>query len=92
MMTNKKIHDFQISGELADDSLFGHREKIERLIDMQMRDSGYVPHLDLDTQYFISYNHDKGLHEFTLVSFGVFVGKKKSREIVGLTGSTFVYK
>ena len=92
-MNNKRIKQFDIVGELADDSfILGHREKMEKLIDMQMRDSGYVPHLDLDTQYYLSYNENKDSYSFRITSFGVYVGKKKSFEIVGLSGTTYIYK
>ena len=93
MVNNKRIRNFTINGVVADDSfLYGHREKIEKVLDTQMRYSGYVPHLDLDTNYFTSYNSEKDQFEFTLVAFGVYVGKKKSWEIVGLTGVTYIYK
>jgi hypothetical protein len=93
MVKNKRLREFSIDGVIADDSfLYGHREKAEKLVDMQMRDSGYVPHLDLDTQYFMSYNEKKNAFEFTIVAFGVFVGKRKAWEIVGLTGHTFIKK
>ena len=93
MVKNKRIKDFVIEGVIADDSyIVGHREKMEKLIDVQIRDNGYVPHLDLDTQYFISYNETDQSFSFTLVAFAVYVGKKKAWEIVGLSGSTYIYK
>ncbi len=92
-MKNKRIKDFTIEGIIADDSfILGHRENMEKVLDVQIRDSGYVPHLDLDTQYFISYNELDDSYSFTLIAFAVYVGKKKSWEIVGLTGSTYIYK
>lgn len=93
MVNNKRIKNFSIEGELADDSfILGHREKVEKLVDMQMRDSGYVPHLDLDTQYFLQYNEELDTYSFLLVSYGIYVGKKKAHEIVGFSGSTYIYK
>jgi hypothetical protein len=93
MMKNKRIKDFIIEGTIADDSfIYGHREKMEKVLDVQMRDAGYVPHLDLDTQYSLSYNDIDDSFSFNLLGFAVFVGKKKSWEIVGLTGSTYIYK
>lgn len=90
---SKRIKDFNISGTIADDAfIVGHRERMEKLLDIQMRDFGYVPHLDLDTQYFISYNEDRGTYDFECISFGVYVGKKRSWEIVGLSGTQYVYK
>ena len=90
---NKKIKDFTIEGEVADDKfIFGHREKMEKVLDDNMRDSGYVPHLDLDTNYRISYNIEKGTYEFSITGYAVYVGKKRSWEIVGLSGSKYIYK
>ena len=64
----------------------------EKLLDVQMRDFGYVPHLDLDTQYYIEYDLDRNTFSFECISFGVFVGKKRSWEIVGLSGTQYVYR
>lgn len=90
---NKRIKDFSISGTLADDSfIVGHRERIEKLLDVQMRDFGYVPHLDLDTQYYLQYNEKNNTYEFECLSFGVYVGKKRSWEIVGLSGNQYVFR
>lgn len=93
MVNNKRIKPFSIEGELADDSyILGHREKVEKLIDMQMRDAGYVPHLDLDTQYYLEYNSDRDTYVFALVAYAVYVGKKKAWQIVGLSGTNYIYK
>ena len=90
---NKRIKDFTLMGEIAGDSyLWGNREKVEKLIDVQMRDFGYVPHLDLDTQYFIHYNVEKDTYSFELIAFGVYVGKQKAWKIAGLSGSEYVMK
>lgn len=90
---NKKIKDFSIEGVIADDSfMVGHRARMEKILENQMRDSGYVPHLDLDAQYFISYNEENDTFSFHCIAFGVYVGKKKSYEMLGLSGSQFVLK
>jgi hypothetical protein len=45
---------------------------------------GQVPVLDMNTQWYTSWNEKKEHYEFILVMYGVFVGKKKAREeIVG---------
>ena len=93
MIKNKRIKDFSLEGEIADDSFIsGHRVKMEKIMEGHMRGMGYVPHLDLDSQYTIEYNQETETFRFYLVVYGVFVGKKKAREIVGRMGSIFVYK
>lgn len=89
----KRIHEFTIDGSVADDSyLYNNRDKAEKLVDMHMRDAGYVPHLDLDMQYFVSYNESRQLFEFSITAFGVFIGKKKAWEYVGFSGNAFIKK
>jgi hypothetical protein len=55
-----------------------------------MRSKGYVPVLDLDPQFSLKYNNDKDQYTFNLEMYGVFVGKKKSREIEGFSGQQFI--
>lgn len=90
---NKRIKSFTIEGTIADDNfIFGHRDKIEKVLDTQVRDSGYVPHLDLDTNYSISYNLESNTYEFSITMYTVYVGKKRAWEIVGITGTTYIIK
>ena len=93
MAGNKRIKDFSLEGEIANDSfIFGHREKMEKLMDSHMRNLGYVPHLDLDSQYSISYNLERETFDFHITVYGVYVGKKRAHEIVGKSGSSFIKK
>lgn len=93
MVNNRRIKSFHIEGELADDSfILGHREKMEKLLDMQMRDSGYVPHLDLDTEYYLEYDSLKETYLFALLAHSIYVGKKKAQEIVGISGTKYIYR
>ena len=93
MVNKKRIKSFTIDGIVADDSsLSTNRTKMEKVLDTQIRYAGYVPHLDLDTNYFISYDFKKDVFNFSLTVYAVYVGKKKAWEIVGLTGTKYIYK
>lgn len=65
------------------------REDYERLLVQDMRDRGYVPVLDLEPQFSIKYNELKDNYSFFLELFGVYVGKKKAKEIEGFSGQQF---
>ena len=89
-MLKKNIKSFIVSGVIKDDSAIGRvRQMQEKLLLEDMRDRGYVPVLDLDPQFSISYNESRDNYSFYLEMFGVYVGKKKALEIEGFSGQQF---
>jgi hypothetical protein len=89
-MLKKNIKSFIISGVIKDDAGFTKvREMHERLMLQDMRMRGYVPVLDLESQFSIKYNEKKDNYSFYLEMFGVYVGKKKAHEIEGFSGQKF---
>lgn len=87
----KNIHNFTISGIIRDDSqIIKSREHYERLLIQQMRDGGYVPILDMLPQFTLKYVEKNNNYAFTLTMFGVFIGKKKSKDIEGFSGQEFI--
>lgn len=77
-----KVKPFEVTGRFDSDAKFKARSKFEALAEDQMRESGRVPVLDKDTEWFISWNDDKEFYDFKLVMYGVYVGSKKAREVV----------
>jgi len=87
----RKIHNFTITGVIGDDAhLVKAREKYERIVDQQMRDKGYVPVLDMDSQFKTAYIEKKNQYGFELIMFGVYVGKAKANKYVGFSGQEFL--
>lgn len=76
----RKINAVELQGVFAPEAKFKARAKFECLIEDQMRAEGKVPVLDMNTQWYISWDDDKERYDFTLVMYGVYVGKKKARE------------
>jgi hypothetical protein len=91
MGMKRNIKKFGFDGVIFDDShLVGKKEYYTKLLEDQMRVSGYVPVLDLDIQFFISYNKVLDSYNFSIYMFGVYVGKKKAQNIVGFSGTNFI--
>jgi hypothetical protein len=87
----RKIHNFTITGTIGDDAHFiKARENYERIIVQQMRDKGYVPVLDMNPQFSLSYIEQKNQYGFILIMFGVFVGKAKSFQYEGFSDQKFI--
>lgn len=87
----RHIREFGFDGIIADDSIIAiEKTKYRRVIEDQMRTSGYVPVLDLDEQFFLSYNLDKDTYNFEFYIYGIYVGKKKAQKIIGFSGQTFI--
>lgn len=82
-----------MQGEIHDDAAIPRlRAEYERLIESDMREQGYVPILDLDTQFSLLYYEDQDTYEFDIVVYGVFVGKKKSHMYEGFSGQNLIPK
>ena len=89
-MLRRNIKAFLIGGVIKEDSSIGKsRIMYEGLLIQDMRDRGYVPVLDLEPQFSIKYNEAKDTYSFNLEMFGVYVGKKKAKEIEGFSGQKF---
>lgn len=92
-MLKKNIKSFLISGVIGDDAgIAKAREMYERILLQDMRSKGYVPVLDLESQFSIAYNKNKNNYSFFLEMFGVYVGKKQSLILEGFSGQKFYHK
>lgn len=81
---HKELKRFHLSAEIADDKYFiQQRDTQEKnLIDL-MRDGGYVPVLGLGPFWSTELN-EKGTYNSLLSMYGIYVGKRKSWEIMGV--------
>ena len=90
-MQNKKIKKFGLEGIIADDSdLPRLRFQYEKTIITGMRDSGYIPVLDLDPLFYISYDEIKNYYNFEIYLHGVFVGTKQAMLYDGYAGQRLI--
>lgn len=87
----RKIKKFGFDGIIADDaSIPRMRSQYQSMIVKGMRDSGYVPVLDLDPLFYISYDSSKNHYNFNIYIHGVYVGKKKSKMYDGYAGQRLI--
>jgi len=90
-MLKKTIHQFMTAGQIKSDKDISRlREMHERLLVQDMQARGYVPVLDMETQWQISYQEKKDAYGFTLIMFGVYLGKKQALEYIGFSGQQFI--
>jgi len=90
---NKKLKSFGMHGQIHDDAAIPRlRIEYQRLIETDMREQGYVPILDLDVQFSLSYDEQNDLYEFDIVVYGVYVGKKKAHLYEGFSGQSLIPK
>jgi hypothetical protein len=73
---HKPIKKFNLSGVIYDESAIGRlRQEYVRLIESEMRLSGYVPRLDIDIDFTIDYNEKKKYFEFEITVHGIHGSK-----------------
>ena len=86
-MWHKEPKRFHMESEISDDSLFiRQRELQERLLLDDMRERGYVPVLDWGPFWSTKLNA-KGRYDTVLSMFGIYVGKRKACQIMGVDGA-----
>ena len=84
MSTHKRIKRYQVAGTFRDDSdIIRLRAQYESLLVQSMRGDGYIPVLDMDPAFSVSYNNEINEWSFVLTIHSVFVGKVKAWEIEG---------
>ena len=82
-----------MQGQIHDDAAIPRlRIEYQRLIESDMREQGYVPILDLDVQFSLSYDEPNDLYEFDIVVYGVYVGRKKAHLYEGFSGQSLIPK
>lgn len=73
---HKKIHRFQYSGLISDDSYIPRmRAAYEKLLVDDIKSRGYLPCLDIDTAFSTQYN-EENQYKFIISIYGIYVGKK----------------
>ncbi len=83
-MTHKQIKRFQVEVEFIDDSdIIRIRNQYENLLTSQMRDAGYVRVLDIDPAFSVEFTGETW--KFLMTIHGVYVGKKKSWQLEGIS-------
>ena len=89
---HKPIKRFHLDGKIHDDAdIIRLKLQYLKLVLLQMRLSGYVPRFDIDTDFTLSYNNQKNYFEFELSIYGIYVGKKKSKWILGINKNQVLY-
>ena len=89
---HKPIKKFNLSGIIHDESALGRlKQEYIRLLESEMRLSGYVPRLDINPDFTVDYNDRKKYFEFELTVHGIHTGRKQSEWIQGVDGSRPIY-
>ena len=90
-MNPKNIHSFRIAGVIkSDKDIMRIREEYERLLVQQLRDKGYIPHLDITPQFSVQYHEAKDNYGFELVIYGIYLGKKKCLQYEGFSNNNLI--
>lgn len=81
---HRKIKTFYIDGQFIDDSVMAQVKEInERVLNVQMRDRGYVPVLDMNPVWAVEYDPRANEWKFAMSMYGFYIGKRKSWQYEG---------
>lgn len=89
---HRGLKRFGFNGIINDDADFPRmREEFESIIIDEMREAGYVPVLDLGP-FFSTQLRDDQKYDFVISLYGLFVGKRKSWDYVGVDAHGKLYQ
>jgi crotonobetainyl-CoA:carnitine CoA-transferase CaiB-like acyl-CoA transferase len=89
---HRPIKRFYLSGTIHDDAaVIRLKTEYTNLLKSEMKLSGYVPRIDIDPDFTISFDEKTEYFKFTLSIYGTFTGKKKSEWIEALDGTRVIY-
>jgi len=85
---HKPIKHFMVDGAIKDEANVPRlKEEYIKLLIVQMRETGYVPRIDIEPSFTLDYNSEKESFNFKLTIYGIFVGRKKTEWIIAVDGS-----
>jgi hypothetical protein len=88
---HKPLKMFTLDGNIYSDSaIWRLKDEYINLLDAEMRAMGYVKRIDIDPDFTIGYNRQTECFEFKISIYGIFVGKKKAKWIMGIDGARVV--
>jgi hypothetical protein len=88
---HKPIKTFTLEGVIKDEASIARlRYELIRMKNLEMKEVGFVPRLDINPNFTIQYNLEKDYFEFILTAYGTYIGKRKALWIAGIDGTTLV--
>ena len=86
------IKKFFLSGEISDNNVVKTKERLVSAVEADMRDQGYVPDLDKEPQFTMSYLPEKSKFTFVLTVYGIYVGRDKAWSTGGVMAGKTILK
>jgi hypothetical protein len=88
---HKPLKMFTLDGNIYSDSaIWRLKDEYINLLDVEIRSMGYAKRLDIEPDFTIGYNRQTECFEFKISVYGIFVGKKKAKWIMGIDGTRVV--
>jgi len=89
-MIHTDIKRFEIDGMVGESYLHSCRDNFERWLLTDMRDKGYIPHLDLSSVVTIQWVKET-TYQFHISMYGVYVGDK-SNNFEGMSDGRLIHR
>lgn len=86
------IKKFLLTGEMSDDNVVQTKQRLVEAQEGVMRDEGYVPVLDMEPQFTLSYLPELKKYTFVLTMYASYAGKDRSWSTGGVMGGKMISK
>lgn len=86
-----EITRYSREGEIDDNNLVESKSRLVHDLEIEMRDDGYVPALDLDPQFTLDYRPETGTFNYALTVYGISIGEQ-SWQVAGIMSGKTIMK
>ena len=91
-MLTRNPKPFTVEGTAVDqEAIVRIRAEIEDRIEDDMRSTGYAPFMEITPELYWEYDKDAENFKYLIRVYGVFVGKHKAKNIMGVLGGKPIY-
>ena len=87
-----EIKSFFLNGEISDNDIVTTKARLVEAQESLMRDEGYVPDLDKEPHFTMSYIPELSKFNFSLTVYGIYVGKDEAWATGGMMGGKKIMK
>ena len=83
---------FTVEGTAIDqETIVRLRAQIEDHIEEEMRAEGYAPFMEITPELYWEWNQEANNFKYLIRLYGVYVGKRKAKGIMGILGGRPIY-
>lgn len=81
-----EIKRFSLDGQISEANVVQTKERMINMVEGMMREYGFVPALDMEPQFTLSYDAEEERFDFSLSVYGIRIEESQVWQVAGIMG------